>query len=87
MTEQGPRAARSVIHWPSTMGKIEMTQPIAAPPPHVFAFFMPQRMPYWYGREMESSFEVLDAVLEKHFHDKAKLGCLDVRAPSVGIST
>jgi hypothetical protein len=40
------------------MGKIELKQPIAAPPRHVFAFFVPQRMPYWYGREMESCFEV-----------------------------
>jgi len=36
------------------MGKIEMTQPIAAPPRHVFAFFVPQRMPYWYGPEMDT---------------------------------
>jgi uncharacterized protein YndB with AHSA1/START domain len=40
------------------MGRIESTQPIAAPPRHVFAFFAPQRMPYWYGAEMDSCFEV-----------------------------
>jgi len=40
------------------MGNIELTQPIAAPPRHVFAFFVPQRMPYWYGAEMHSCFEV-----------------------------
>jgi hypothetical protein len=42
------------------MGKIELRQPITAPPRHVFAFFVPQRMPYWYGPEMESSFELSD---------------------------
>jgi len=41
------------------MGQIELTQPILASPRHVFAFFVPQRMPYWYGPEMESCFEVL----------------------------
>ena len=41
------------------MGQIALMQPIVAPPRHVFAFFVPQRMPYWYGAEMESSLEVL----------------------------
>ena len=40
------------------MGKIELAQPIAVPPWHVFAFFVPQRMPYWYGAEIDSCFEV-----------------------------
>jgi uncharacterized protein YndB with AHSA1/START domain len=40
------------------MGKVEMTRSIAATPQQVFAFFVPQRMPYWYGREMESCLEV-----------------------------
>jgi uncharacterized protein YndB with AHSA1/START domain len=40
------------------MGRVELTQSIAAPPRHVFAFFVPQRMPYWYGPEMDSCFEV-----------------------------
>jgi hypothetical protein len=42
------------------MGRIRLQQPVAAPPRHVFAFFVPQRMPYWYGPEMESCFEVQD---------------------------
>jgi uncharacterized protein YndB with AHSA1/START domain len=46
------------------MGKIELTQPIAAPPRHVFAFFAPQRMPYWYGPEMDSCFEVQDGAAD-----------------------
>ena len=31
---------------------------IAAAPELVFAFFVPQRMPYWYGADMQASFEV-----------------------------
>jgi uncharacterized protein YndB with AHSA1/START domain len=46
------------------MGKIELTQPIAAPPRHVFAFFVPQRMPYWYGAEMDSCFDVQDGAAD-----------------------
>lgn len=40
------------------MGKVELTRQIAVPPQHLFAFFVPQRMPYWYGAEMQSCFEV-----------------------------
>jgi hypothetical protein len=46
------------------MGRIELKQAIAAPPRHVFAFFVPQRMPYWYGLEMESCFEVQGGAAE-----------------------
>ena len=55
------------------MGKIEMTQPIAAPPRHVFAFFVPQRMPYWYGPEMESCFEVLDGAADFAVGQKVRI--------------
>ncbi len=40
------------------MARLEFSVEIAAPPDRVFAFFVPQRMPYWYGAEMESSFDV-----------------------------
>jgi uncharacterized protein YndB with AHSA1/START domain len=40
------------------MGRIDLTRTIAATPEYVFAFFVPQRMPYWYGAEMQSCFEV-----------------------------
>jgi uncharacterized protein YndB with AHSA1/START domain len=40
------------------MARIETSVVIAAPPELVFAFFVPQRMPYWYGSEMEACFEV-----------------------------
>jgi uncharacterized protein YndB with AHSA1/START domain len=40
------------------MAALEIVTEISAPPNLVFAFFVPQRMPYWYGAEMESCFEV-----------------------------
>lgn len=39
------------------MARVELIRPIGVPPEHVFAFFVPQRMPYWYGPEMQSRFE------------------------------
>ena len=46
------------------MANVELVEPIAVPPEHVFAFFVPQRMPYWYGAEMDSEFDVLGCVAE-----------------------
>jgi uncharacterized protein YndB with AHSA1/START domain len=40
------------------MAKIELTVEIAAPANLVGAFFIPQRIPYWYGVELESAIEV-----------------------------
>ena len=31
---------------------------IATPPNEIFVFFVPQRMPFWYGTEMDAKFEV-----------------------------
>jgi uncharacterized protein YndB with AHSA1/START domain len=39
------------------MTRIVLTCMVAAPPEDVFVFFVPQRMPHWYGPEMQSSFE------------------------------
>ncbi|HZP33414.1 MAG TPA: SRPBCC family protein [Candidatus Acidoferrales bacterium] len=39
------------------MRTIVLTQTVAAPPQDIYVFFVPQRMPYWYGPEMQSSFE------------------------------
>jgi hypothetical protein len=41
------------------MARLEFDQRIAASPALVAAFFVPQRMPYWYGYEMKAEFEVL----------------------------
>ena len=40
------------------MAELDFTIEIAAPPDRVFAFFVPQRMPYWYGAEMGAELEV-----------------------------
>ena len=42
------------------MARIETLVEIAAPVEVVFAFFVPQRMPYWYGADMRACFEVQD---------------------------
>jgi uncharacterized membrane protein len=42
------------------MARIETTVQIAAPAEVVFAFFVPQRMPYWYGADMQACFTVQD---------------------------
>src|ERR1700693_6384305 len=40
------------------MARIEISVQIAAPAEVVFAFFVPQRMAYWYGADMEACLEV-----------------------------
>jgi uncharacterized protein YndB with AHSA1/START domain len=40
------------------MADLEIRMEIAAPPNEVFVFFVPQRMPLWYGAEMDACFEV-----------------------------
>jgi uncharacterized membrane protein len=42
------------------MARIETSVQISAPAEVVFAFFVPQRMPYWYGADMHACFEVQD---------------------------
>jgi uncharacterized membrane protein len=42
------------------MARIETSVQIAASAEVVFAFFVPQRMPYWYGADMQAFFEVWD---------------------------
>ncbi len=42
------------------MARIETSVQIAASAEVVFAFFVPQRMPYWYGADMQAFFEVRD---------------------------
>ena len=46
------------------MARIETMVQIAAPAEVVFAFFVPQRMPYWYGADMQASFEVQDGAAD-----------------------
>lgn len=46
------------------MADLSLAVDIAAPGNLVFAFFVPQRMPYWYGAEMASCFEVQGGAAE-----------------------
>ena len=46
------------------MAKLEFSIEIAAPADRVAVFFVPQRMPYWYGSEMEAEFEVQDGAAD-----------------------
>src|ERR1700693_2205529 len=40
------------------MGDLSFSLEIAVPPNEIFVFFVPQRMPLWYGTEMDAKFEV-----------------------------
>ncbi len=42
------------------MARIETSVQISAPAEAVFAFFVPQRMAYWYGADIQACFEVQD---------------------------
>ena len=55
------------------MSRIETTVQIAAPAELVFAFFVPQRMPYWYGADMESCFEVQDGAPDFAVSQKVRI--------------
>ena len=69
------------------MGKLELTRMIAAPPKEVFVFFVPQRMPYWYGVEMNSCFEMEDGATDfavgRKVRISGKLGRKDVSHTAV----
>jgi uncharacterized protein YndB with AHSA1/START domain len=41
------------------MARLSFTVDIAAPPGRVAAFFAPQRMVYWYGRDISAEFELV----------------------------
>jgi uncharacterized membrane protein len=40
------------------MARVETSVEIAAPAEVVFAFFVPQRMAYWYGADMQAIFDI-----------------------------
>lgn len=46
------------------MACIETYVQIGAPAEVVFAFFVPQRMPYWYGADMQACFVVQDGAAD-----------------------
>jgi uncharacterized membrane protein len=69
------------------MARIETSVQISASAEVVFAFFVPQRMPYWYGADMHACFEVQDgasdfAVAQK-VHITGNLGKREVSHTAV----
>jgi hypothetical protein len=55
------------------MARLDLSVEIAAPPSRVAAFFVPQRMPYWYGFGMDTHFEVLSASPDFHLGMKVRI--------------
>lgn len=65
------------------MADLEFSIVCAAPPNEVFVFFVPQRMTYWYGAEMQCRFELLDSASEFSAGQKIRVsGILGRRAVS-----
>lgn len=64
------------------MADLTFSLDIAAPPNEIFAFLVPQRMPLWYGVEMDACFEVQGGAAEFATSQKVliagKLGRRDV---------
>jgi hypothetical protein len=69
------------------MARLEFSQRIDATPALVSAFFVPQRMPYWYGYEMKAEFEILGAASDFAAGQKVritgKLGAQEVGITAV----
>jgi uncharacterized membrane protein len=69
------------------MARIETSVQIAAPAEVVFAFFVPQRMPYWYGADMQACFEVQkgasDFAIAQKVHITGNLGKREVSHTAV----
>jgi uncharacterized membrane protein len=55
------------------MARIETSVEITAPAEVVFAFFVPQRMPYWYGADMQVSFEIQDGASDFAVAQKVRI--------------
>lgn len=55
------------------MARIETTVQIAAPAEVVFAFFVPQRMPYWYGADMQVCLTVQDGASDFAVSQKVRI--------------
>lgn len=55
------------------MADLTFSRDIAAAPNEVFAFFIPQRMPLWYGTEMKACFEVQGGAAEFAVGQKVRI--------------
>lgn len=66
------------------VAKIALTVDIAAPPDRVGVFFVPQRMPYWYGAEMQAEFTLLGGAADFAAGQKVQIrGTLGKRCVSL----
>lgn len=69
------------------MARVDTSVQIWAPAEVVFAFFVPQRMPYWYGAEMQACFEVQggapDFAVAQKVHITGNLGKREVSHTAV----
>jgi uncharacterized membrane protein len=64
---------RLVIKYRRSMARVETSVEIAAPAEVVFAFFVPQRMPYWYGADMQATFDVQDGAPDFALSQKVRV--------------
>lgn len=55
------------------MAKLAFKIKVAAPPDRVAAFFVPQRMPYWFGAEMNAELEVQGGAAEFALGQKVRI--------------
>jgi len=55
------------------MSRVESSIEIAAPADRVGVFFVPQRMPYWYGAEMNAEFEVQEGEADFRVGQKVRI--------------
>ncbi len=69
------------------MARIEIEQRIAASRALVGAFLVPQRMPYWYGAEMNCEFEILggasDFATGQKVRISGRLGSRDISLTTI----
>ena len=72
------------------MAKLDSTIEIAASPADVFVFFVPQRMAYWYGKEMDGEIDVHcgapEFCLSQAVRITGKLGKKEVAHTAVTVS-
>jgi hypothetical protein len=55
------------------MSRIQLVQEIFTTPNEIFVFFVPQRMPLWYGTEMRAHFEVQSGASDFAIGQKARI--------------
>jgi len=55
------------------MADLRLTSDFQVPSREIFVFFVPQRMPLWYGAEMDCRFEVQDGAAEFRVGQKVRI--------------